>query len=118
MPHIDGFVIPVKSARKAEYVAMAQRMIDLYRKHGATRCVEAWGEGIDHGARTSFPRAVEAAQDEAIVFSWMEFPDKATSDAAHQAVWSDPEMDAMMQTDLIDGKRMIFGGFETVLDVR
>lgn len=115
--HVDGVVIPVKTARKGEYITMAQRILDLYRKHGATRCVETWAEGLDRGSRTSFPRAVEAEADEAVVFSWMEFPDKATSDAAHQAVWSDPAAEAMMETGLVDGRRMIIGGFELLLDV-
>ncbi|UWQ96877.1 DUF1428 domain-containing protein [Rhodobacteraceae bacterium M385] len=118
MSHIDGFIIPVKTARKAEYVEAAKQIVELYRKHGATRCVETWGAGIDQGERTSFPRAVQAEADEAIVFSWMEFPDKETSDAAHQAVWSEPAMQAMMETDIVDGKRMIFGGFELLLDAK
>lgn len=116
--HIDGFLIPVKTTRKDEYLQVAKQITDLYLKHGATRCVETWGAGLDHGTRTSFPRAIEAETDEAIVFSWMEFPDQATSKAAHEAVWSEPAMQAMMQTDLVDGKRMIFGGFETILDAK
>lgn len=114
--HIDGFVIPVKAARKAEYLEAAKKIIALYRVHGATRCVETWAEGLDPGERTSFPRAVLLEDDEAVVFSWMEFPDKATSEAAHEAVWSDPSMAEMMETDFFDGKRMIFGGFEKILD--
>lgn len=116
--HIDGFLIPVKTSRKAEYLVAAKEMTDLYLKHGAIRCVESWGEGIEQGVRTSFPRAVEAEADEAVVFSWMEFPDAATSAAAHEAVWSEPAMQAMMETDIIDGKRMIFGGFEMILDAK
>jgi len=116
--HIDGFVIPVKKARKAEYLEFAKEIVALYRKHGATRCVETWGDGIEHGERTSFPRAVEATADEAIVLSWIEFPDKTTSEAVHKAVWAEPSMQAMLETDILDGKRMIFGGFELLLDAK
>ncbi|QXT39013.1 DUF1428 domain-containing protein [Gymnodinialimonas ceratoperidinii] len=116
--HIDGFVIPVKASRKDEYASSAKRILDIYRKHGATRCVECWGEGMDQGDITSFPRAVRAAEDEAIVFSWMEFPDKATAEAAHKAVWEDPAMAEIMSDDLVDGKRMIMGSFDLLLDVQ
>lgn len=118
MMHVDGFLIPVTTARKDEYLAAARQMTDLYLKHGALRCVETWGAGIEQGERTSFPRAVEATAEETVVFAWMEFPDKATSDAAHEAVFAEPAMAAMMETDLLDGKRMIFGGFEMILDAK
>ncbi|MBY4891300.1 DUF1428 family protein [Rhodobacteraceae bacterium N5(2021)] len=116
--HIDGFLIPVKTARKDEYVTAVKQIASLYLKHGATRCVETWGPGLEPGKRTSFPRAVEAAADETVVFSWMEFPDAATSAAAHEAVWAEPEMGEVMQSDLVDGKRMVFGGFEMLLDAK
>ncbi len=117
MSHIDGFVLPVKRADKAAYVEAARKMTALYLAHGAMRCVESWGEALDPGQRTSFPRAVEALEGEAVVFAWMEFPDKATSNAAHEAVWSDPETEKLMGAGLVDGARMIMGGFETILDV-
>lgn len=117
MAYIDGFVVPVKTARKDEYIAAAHQMTAMYLANGATRCVETWGQDVPFGDRTSFPRAVERAEDESLVFAWMEFPDKATSDAAHKAVWAEPAALAMMEGDLLDGQRMIFAGFETLLDV-
>ncbi len=117
MSYVDGFIIPVKTDRKDDYIAAAKQMCALYLAHGATRCVETWAEGMDRGNRTSFPRAVDMDQGEAVVFSWMEFPDKATSDAAHQAVWSDPATEALMGDGLVDGARMIIGGFDVLLDL-
>ncbi|ABD54355.1 DUF1428 domain-containing protein [Jannaschia sp. CCS1] len=117
MTYVDGFILPVKTARKDDYIKAAQKMTALYLAHGAARCVETWGAGLEPGQNTSFPRAVELADDETAVFAWMEFPDKATSDAAHRAVWSDPDTEKLMGDGLVDGQRMIMGGFEILLDV-
>lgn len=118
MAYVDGFVIPVKADQKDAYVAAARQIIALYREHGALRCVETWGEGMDPGKQTSFPRAVNAGEGDAVVFSWMEFPDKAASDAAHEAVWSDPRAEAVMASGIVDGQRMIIGGFDVILDIQ
>lgn len=84
--------------------------------------VEAWGDDVKHGKRTDFYRATEATADEAIVFSWAEWPDaewldKATRDAAHAAM--EKQMSEMAEPmDMpFDGARMIVGGFETFLSL-
>lgn len=116
MAYVEGFVVPVKTARKAEYIAMSRAAAALYLEYGATRCVETWADDVPYGERTSFPRAVELAEDETAAFSWMEFPDRATRDAAQKAVFEDPRMAALMDLDLVAGPRMIFGGFDVIMD--
>lgn len=116
MAYVEGFVIPVKTARKDDYISMSRGVSALYLEYGATRCVETWSEDVPVGEQTSFPRAVQLADDETAAFSWMEFPDKATRDSAHRKVFEDPRMDALMNLEIVSGPRMIFGGFDVVMD--
>ena len=51
-----------------------------------------------------------------MVFSWIEWPDKATRDAGMEKVMKDPRMDVANEMPF-DGKRMIFGGFVPVVSL-
>lgn len=114
--HIDGFVIPVPEAKRDAYLAMAswfdQAMIDL----GALDVVEGWESDVPEGKRTDFRKAVAAEPGEKIVFSWIVWPDKATADAAHDAIHEDERFKAITEMPF-DGQRMIFGSFEPILNL-
>jgi uncharacterized protein YbaA (DUF1428 family) len=111
MAYIDGFIAAVPTENKQAFIEHA-RMIDaLFLEFGALRVVEGWGDDVSHGKVTDFYRAVQATEGEAIVFSWIEWPDKATRDAAMEKMQSDERMTGPMP---FDGKRMIFGGFDPV----
>ena len=116
MRYIDGFVAAVPTANKAKYKEHAEHGLSVFRKHGALRCVECWGDDVSKGETTDFYGAVKAKDDETVVFSWIEWPDKAARDAGMEKVME--EMPAIMADNPMpfDGKRMIFGGFEVVLD--
>ena len=116
MAYIDGFVIAAPVARRQEVVDYAARFDPLFLEVGATRVVEAWGDDVPHGKQTDFYRAVAAKDDEAVLFSWIEWPDKATRDAGMKQVMDDPRMgpDNPMP---FDGARMIYGGFAPVVDL-
>ena len=110
---IDGLVIAVPEARKADYLDYARRCWELFREVGVTGMQENWGSDVPEGKLTSFPMAVKREPGEAVVFSWLIWPDRATRDAGFKALESDPRM-AELGAMPFDGKRMIFGGFETV----
>lgn len=113
MPYYTGSVTPVPKANKDSYLQSLRRSWPLMQKRGAVRMVETWAEDIQPGKRTDFLRAVQAGDDEAVVFAWVEFPDKATSDAAWADIMQNPdEMAHAMGDAQYDGKRMIFGGFD------
>ena len=116
--YLDGFLIPVPISRKDDYLRLARVAAEVFLDHGATRVVEAWGDGLEPGERTSFPRAVQLEPEENVVFSWIEFPDKATRDACQEKVFSDARMQEVLESFPADGKRMIFGGFSQMLDER
>ena len=112
MTYIDGFVAAVPRANKQAYIAHAREAAELFKEWGALRIVETWSDEVPEGKQTDFMKAVAAKPDEAIVFSWVEYPDKATRDAAGQKMMSDPRMQAMKMP--FDGARMIYGGFEAL----
>jgi uncharacterized protein YbaA (DUF1428 family) len=115
MTYIDGFVAAVPTANREAYRAHAEKMVPLFRRLGATAIVENWGSDVPDGKVTSLPMAVKAKPDETVVFSWVAWPDKATRDAAWATLQTDPEMRAIGDMPF-DGQRMIFGGFDTILE--
>ncbi len=114
MAYIDGFVAAVPHDKKAEFIEQAKTIDALFLEFGATRIMEGWGDDLTHGTTTDFYMAVKAEANENVVFSWIEWPDKATRDAAMEKMQTD---DRMMGPMPFDGKRMIYGGFEPVFEM-
>jgi uncharacterized protein YbaA (DUF1428 family) len=111
MAYVDGFVVPVPKDKLDAYKKVAQEWGAIWKEFGATEYVECVGDDTPYGERTSFPRAVQAKDDEIVVFAWVVYPDRATRDAAGQKMMSDPRLKKMMENAPFDGKRMIYGGF-------
>ena len=115
MEYVDGFVVPVPAGNKDAYREMAVKFAPLFKEFGALRMVECWGDDVPDGKVTDFRRAVQAEEGEVVVFSWITWPDKATRDAGMKRVMEDPRMQPGGDMPF-DGKRMIFGGFQVILD--
>jgi uncharacterized protein YbaA (DUF1428 family) len=125
MAYIDGFVIACPRANKEKFIAHAKLGDSVFIDLGALRVVECWGDDVPEGHTTDFRMAVMAEADEEVLFSLIEWPDKATRDAAMATMteWmnnpekTDPRMDPAKNPMPFDGKRLIFGGFSPVLDL-
>lgn len=117
MAYIQGFVAPVKTAKKAEYIEIAKKSWEIFKEYGALSCSEGWGTDVPDGKVTSFPMAVKKEADETVVFSWIIWPDKAAADACVAAMGEDPRWEKVMPNagEVFSMQRMIFGGFEPVL---
>jgi uncharacterized protein YbaA (DUF1428 family) len=122
MAYIDGFVIAVPTASKQAFIDHATTSDSMFIEMGATRVVECWGDDVPGGTLTDFRKAVQASDDETVVFSWIEWPDKATRDAGFAKMMdpanTDPRMDPAKNPVPFDGKRMIFGGFAPLVDMQ
>ena len=121
MSYIDGFVIAVPKANKQKFVEHAKKADSVFIEWGAVRVLECWADDVPEGETTDFRRAVKAQSDEDVVFSWIEWPDKSTRDAAMAKMMDpdnkDPRMDMEKNQMPFDGKRMIYGGFRPVVEL-
>ena len=116
MTYFEGFIVPVPQANKDAYRKHASEAAPLFKEFGVNRMVEAWGDDIADGKVTDFKKAVAAEDGENVVFSWFEYPDRATRDAANQKMMADPRMQEMGASMPFDGKRMIMGGFNAIVE--
>ena len=117
MSYVDGFLAAVPLANKEAYIAHAEQMQPVLREFGVIDGWECWGDDLPDGKLTDFRMAVKAEPGETVVFSWLVWPDKATRDKAWADMPNDPQMAATTEVPF-DGKRMIFGGFEPLLEVK
>jgi len=121
MSYIDGFVIAVPTANKQTFIDHALKVDSIFKDFGATRVMECWGDDVSEGKVTDFRKAVIATEDESIVFSWIEWPDKPTRDAAMQKMLADEFKDERMDMEKnpmpFDGTRLIYGGFEPIVEL-
>ena len=114
--YVQGFVIPVLSARRDDYRRLAEDAWPVFQDHGALRLVEAWGDDVPDGIQTDFRRAVQAEPGETVVFSFMQWPSRAVCDAAQPRMVSDARMKPPAGMEMpFDGQRMIHAGFTPVV---
>jgi uncharacterized protein YbaA (DUF1428 family) len=115
MTYVDGFICPVKAGGQEAYLSMATMSAPLFLEYGALRVVETWNDDIKPGKTNDMRTAVIAEDGEEIVFSWIEWPDKATRDAGWEKLMSDERM-KMPEDNPMIGARMIYGGYSVILD--
>ena len=113
--YIDGFVLAVPTANRDVYRDYAAAAAPKFKEYGALSVVENWGSDVPEGKLTSFPLAVQLQADETVVFSWITWPSKAVRDEAWEKLMQDPLFDPKTNPMPLDGKRMIYGGFEELL---
>lgn len=116
MTYFEGFVLSVPAANKDLFTNHAGEVADAAREFGVARQVEAWEDDVPEGKVTDFRKAVNAAPDEKIVFSFFEYPSKSVRDSANEKFRTDPRMQPIAERTPFDGKRMILGGFEAIVE--
>src|SRR6056297_90100 len=121
MSYIDGFLIAVPTQNKQKFIDHARTGDSVFLDFGATRVIECWEDDVPTGKTTDFRKAVQARNDESVVFSWIEWPDKATRDAGMARMmaddFSDERMDPEKNPMPYDGMRLIYGGFEPIVEL-
>lgn len=122
MSYIDGFIIPVLKANRQKFIDYANSADSIFIDVGATRVMECWADDVPDGKSTDFRKAVKATEDEDVIFSWIEWPDKQTRDAGMAKMMDennlDPRLDPKKNPMPFDGKRMIYGGFSPVIELK
>jgi uncharacterized protein YbaA (DUF1428 family) len=118
MAYVDGYVLPVPTARLAEYRRLARRFGRMWIEYGALAVTECAADDVQPGKLTSFPRAVQLKDDETVVISWIVFRNKRDRDRINRAVMADPRMAAVDPAAMpVDGQRMFWGGFKPLVEL-
>ncbi|MGB3448532.1 MAG: DUF1428 domain-containing protein [Xanthobacteraceae bacterium] len=117
MQYVDGFIVPVPKKSLDAYRAIARKAGKVWREHGALDYRECVAEDVKKGKWTSFPQSVKLKPNETVVFSWITYKSRKHRDKVNAKVMKDPRLAKMMDPKAMpfDGKRMIFGGFETLV---
>jgi uncharacterized protein YbaA (DUF1428 family) len=116
MTYVDGFILPLPKGKEDEYRAQAEKFARKAEAQGAIGTIEALGDNLEHGHTTDFFRAVQATDDENVVFSFILWPSKEVRDAGWEKLMADPEMQPGATPMPFDGKRMFWGGFKPLLN--
>jgi len=117
MAYVDGFVLAVPKQNIDAYREVARKAGEVWKEYGALAFVECVGDDVPYGELTSFPRAVLSKDDEVVVFSWITYPSRAKRDEINAQVMADPRIKGSMADMPFDAKRMIYGGFETLVEL-
>lgn len=117
MSYVDGFLVAVPKANLERYKKMAHAAGEVWKEYGALSFVETVADDVPHGEVTSFPRAVQAKDDETVIFAWIVYESRAARDEIMAKVMADPRLQDDEWKDVFDGKRMIFGGFEVMVEM-
>jgi len=117
MPYVDGFIVAVPKDKMDEYRKMAELGRTVWMEYGAASYMECVADDVPYGELTSFPRAVQATDDETVIFSWITYESREKRDEVNAKVMADPRMNAYDPSNMpFDGKRMIFGGFKSFVE--
>ena len=116
---VDGFVVPVPKNKVDEYKRIARKAGKVWREHGALAYTECIADDVKSGKWTSFPRAVKLKPGEIVFFSWIVYKSRKHRDRVNAKVMKDPRLASMMTVEAMpfDGKRLIYGGFQAVVDL-
>lgn len=118
MRYVDGFVLPVPKENVQAYRRIAQKMGKIWKEYGALEYIECIADDVKPGKLTSFPQSVKLKPDETVVFAWIVYKSRRERDRINKKVMADPRVAAMGDAKSMpfDGKRMIYGGFKTMVE--
>ncbi|MCW5624927.1 MAG: DUF1428 domain-containing protein [Burkholderiales bacterium] len=116
MNYVDGFVAAVPTANRDGYRKHAEAAAAVFKECGALKVVECWGDDVPDGKLTSFPMAVKRRDDETVVFSWIVWPSRELRDTGMKKAMADPRLSAATNPMPFDGKRLIYGGFQMIVE--
>jgi uncharacterized protein YbaA (DUF1428 family) len=118
MPYVDGFVLPVPKRKIAEYRKLARKAGKIWLEHGALEFRECAGDDLKMKKMVPFPRMAKVKAGETVFFSWIVYKSKAHRDRVNRNVMKDPRLKMDPQSMPFDSKRMAYGGFKVLVDLR
>jgi uncharacterized protein YbaA (DUF1428 family) len=119
MAYVDGFVVPVPKNNIEQYKEFAEKFGAIWKEYGALEYRECVADDVKPGKLTSFPQSVDLKDDETVIFAWIVYRSREHRDEVNDKVMKDPRVADMSPDKMpFDAKRMIFGGFEMVIDMK
>ncbi|MGQ3058739.1 MAG: DUF1428 domain-containing protein [Nevskia sp.] len=120
MAYVDGFVLPVPVAKLADYRKLARKAGKIWIEYGALAYTECVADDVKPGKLTSFPQSVKLKADETVIFAWIVYPSRKLRDSINAKVMNDPRLASMADpaNHPFDGKRMFWGGFKPIVELR
>ncbi len=115
--YVDGFVVPVPTAKLDAYRKIAETAGKVWKEYGALEYVECWADDVKPGKVTSFPQSVQLKDDETVVFAWIVYESREERDRINAKVMEDPRLQDQMKDMPFDGMRMFWGGFKTIVEL-
>jgi uncharacterized protein YbaA (DUF1428 family) len=115
--YVDGFLVPVPKKNVKAYRRLATKAGKIWMEYGAVNYVECIADDVKKGKVTSFPQSVQLKPNETVVFSWIVYKSRGERNRINKNVMKDPRIEGMGKEMPFDGKRMIYGGFKTIVDL-
>lgn len=116
MTYVDVFVASMRPEQREAYIKHCKIAAEVLKEGGALRVVECWGDDVPQGQLTDFYMAVQAEPGEVVVTGWIEWPSKEARDAGMGKMMTDPRMQPDLNPMPFNGRKMIYGGFQLVLE--
>lgn len=117
MSYVDGYVLPVPKDKMQAYRRLAKQAAEIWREHGALEYRECVGDDLEVKDLVAFPKGIGALPNETVIFAWVVFKSKAHRDRVNAKVMKDPRLaDLDPETMPFDCKRMLYGGFKTLVE--
>lgn len=115
--YVDGYVIPLPKKKVRAYRRMAQKAGKIWRDHGALEFRECVGDDLNVKMGLPFPRGIKIKPGETVIFSWIVYKSRAHRDSVNKKVMKDARLMEMMDQPMpFDAKRMLYGGFKTIVE--
>lgn len=115
--YVDGFIVPVPKKKIKQYLKLAKLGAKVWKEHGALEYYECIADDVKKGKWTSFPRSVKLKSSEVVFFSWIVYKSRSHRDTVLKKVMKDPRLEKTFENMPFDGKRMIYGGFKTLVSL-
>jgi len=116
MSYVDGFVIPIPKKNLKAYARMAKVGAKTWMEHGALDYKECVADDLQTKWGTPFPRLMKLKPGETVVFSYIVFKSRAHRDRVNAKVMKEMEKLGGTPDMPFDMKRMVYGGFKTLVE--
>lgn len=114
MSYVDGFLIPIPKRNVRAYRRMAAMGRKAWMKHGALDYKECVGDDLTQKFAKPFTRLLKLKPNETAVFAYIVFKSRAHRDQVNKKVMN--EMTEAPKDMPFDMKRMVYGGFKTLVE--